>query len=80
MDSISERVKALVVKHLGVDPSKVNEGTRIVDDLGADSLDSVELIMSCEEEFGLEIPDNLDDIITVQDIIDLVEKGIDKSS
>ena len=58
MSDISERVKKIVIEHLGVDESKVTETASFVDDLGADSLDTVELVMAFEEEFGVEIPDD----------------------
>ena len=57
MSDIAERVKRIVVEHLGVDEAKVTENASFVDDLGADSLDVVELVMALEEEFGLEISD-----------------------
>ncbi len=57
-DDIAERVKKIVVEHLGVDESKVSENASFIDDLGADSLDTVELVMAFEEEFGCEIPDD----------------------
>ncbi len=57
-DDIAERVKKIVVEHLGVDESKVAENASFIDDLGADSLDTVELVMAFEEEFGCEIPDD----------------------
>ena len=57
MSDIAERVKKIVVEHLGVDPEKVTENASFIDDLGADSLDTVELVMRFEEEFGIEIPD-----------------------
>ena len=57
MGDIGERVKKIVVEHLGVEPDKVIEGASFIDDLGADSLDIVELVMAMEEEFDLEIPD-----------------------
>ena len=57
MSDTAERVKKIVVEHLGVDESKVTENASFVDDLGADSLDTVELVMAFEEEFGCEIPD-----------------------
>ena len=53
MSDTSGRVKAIVVKHLGVDDAKVTEGSSFIDDLGADSLDTVELVMAFEEEFGI---------------------------
>ncbi len=57
-DDIAGRVKKIVVEHLGVDESKVSENASFIDDLGADSLDTVELVMAFEEEFGCEIPDD----------------------
>jgi len=58
MSDISDRVKKIVVEHLGVDEGKITEGASFIDDLGADSLDTVELVMAFEEEFGIEIPDD----------------------
>ena len=58
MSDISERVKKIVIEHLGVDEEKVTETASFIDDLGADSLDTVELVMAFEEEFGIEIPDD----------------------
>ena len=55
MSDIAERVKKIVVEHLGVDEGKVSEGASFIDDLGADSLDTVELVMAFEEEFSVEI-------------------------
>ena len=70
MSEIAERVKKIVVEHLGVDEGKVNEKSSFVDDLGADSLDTVELVMAFEEEFGCEIPDDAaEKIATVEDAI-----------
>lgn len=57
MSDIATRVKQIVVENLGVDAEKVTEKANFVDDLGADSLDTVELVMALEEEFGIEIPD-----------------------
>jgi acyl carrier protein len=66
MSDIAERVKKIVVEHLGVEPDKVTEGASFIDDLGADSLDTVELVMAFEEEFGCEIPDDAaETILTV---------------
>ncbi len=56
MSDIAERVKKIVVEHLGVEADKVTENASFIDDLGADSLDTVELVMAFEEEFGCEIP------------------------
>jgi acyl carrier protein len=70
---ISARVKALIAENLGVDAAKVVEAASFVDDLGADSLDTVQLVMALEEEFGLEIPDaDAETIKTVKAAIDYV--------
>ena len=58
MSDIADRVKKIVVEHLSVDEEKVTESASFIDDLGADSLDTVELVMAFEEEFGIEIPDD----------------------
>lgn len=72
--TISERVKQLVVEHLGVEEAKVNENSSFVDDLGADSLDTVELVMKFEDEFNIEIPDTAaEKIATVKDVIAYIE-------
>ena len=74
-DSIAERVKKIVVEHLGVDEAKVSEGASFIDDLGADSLDTVELVMAFEEEFGVEIPDDAaEKISTVGDAIAYIDE------
>ncbi len=76
MSDIAERVKKIVVEHLGVEESKVSENASFIDDLGADSLDTVELVMAFEEEFGIEIPDDAaEKIQTVKDAIDYIEKN-----
>ena len=64
MSDIAERVKKIVVEHLGVEADKVTENASFIDDLGADSLDIVELVMAFEEEFGVEIPDDAAEKIT----------------
>ncbi len=70
MSDIAERVKKIVIEHLGVDEAKVTDDAKFVDDLGADSLDTVELVMAFEEEFGVEIPDDAaEKIQTVKDAI-----------
>jgi acyl carrier protein len=58
MSDVADRVKKIVVEHLGVEEAKVTENASFIDDLGADSLDTVELVMAFEEEFGIEIPDD----------------------
>ena len=74
MSDIGERVKKIVVEHLGVEADKVTEGASFIDDLGADSLDTVELVMAFEEEFGCEIPDDAaEKITTVNDAIAYIE-------
>ena len=74
MSDISERVKKIVIEHLGVDEEKVTETASFIDDLGADSLDTVELVMAFEEKFGIEIPDDAAETIqTVQNAIDYIQ-------
>ena len=74
MSDTSDRVKKIVVEHLGVDESKVNDAASFIDDLGADSLDTVELVMAFEEEFGSEISDSeAEKILTVGDAIKFIE-------
>src|SRR5258708_35238524 len=74
MSDVNERVKKIVVEHLGVDESKVTENASFIDDLGADSLDTVELVMAFEEEFGCEIPDDAaEKIVTVKDAVTFIE-------
>ena len=69
-----DKVKEIIVEQLGVDADQVKPESKFVDDLGADSLDTVELIMSFEEEFGVEIPDTeAEKIKTVQDVINYIE-------
>jgi len=75
MSDTAERVKKIVVEHLGVDESKVTDNASFVDDLGADSLDTVELVMAFEEEFGCEIPDEAaEKILTIKDAISYIEQ------
>jgi acyl carrier protein len=70
MSDVAERVKKIVVEHLGVEAEKVTEDASFIDDLGADSLDTVELVMAFEDEFGVEIPDDAaEKILTVKDAI-----------
>ncbi|HAU28792.1 MAG TPA: acyl carrier protein [Rhodospirillaceae bacterium] len=75
MTEITDRVKKIVVEHLGVDETKVTEEASFIDDLGADSLDTVELVMALEEEFGVEIPDDAaEKILTVKDAIKFINE------
>ncbi len=74
MASVEEKVKSIIVDQLGVNESEVTGSASFVDDLGADSLDTIELVMAFEEAFGIEIPDEeAEKIRTVQDAIDYVE-------
>jgi len=74
MSNIEEQVKKIVVEHLGIDEAKVNPDAKFIDDLGADSLDTVELVMAFEEKFGIEIPDEAaETILTVKNAIDFIE-------
>ncbi len=76
MADVAPRVKKIVVEHLGVEESKVTPEANFIDDLGADSLDTVELVMAFEEEFGVEIPDEAaEKIQTVQNAIEFIEKN-----
>ena len=71
---IGDKVKKMVIDHLGVDETKVTEEANFIDDLGADSLDTVELVMAFEEEFGSEISDSdAEKILTVGDAIKFIE-------
>ena len=71
MSDVATRVKKIVVEHLGVDEDKVTDNASFVDDLGADSLDTVELVMALEDEFECEIPDeDAEKITTVQNAVD----------
>tara|TARA_Y100000741_G_C18150665_1_gene517091 strand:- start:654 stop:887 length:234 start_codon:yes stop_codon:yes gene_type:complete len=74
MSTTEEQVKKIVVDHLGIDESKVMPESKFIDDLGADSLDTVELVMAFEEKFSIEIPDDAaETILTVQDAIDYID-------
>ncbi len=76
MSETADRVKKIVVEHLGVDAEKVTEEASFIDDLGADSLDIVELVMAFEEEFNVEIPDDAaEKITTVKDAIDYIDQN-----
>ena len=77
MSDISDRVKKIVVEHLGVDEDKVVDNASFIDDLGADSLDTVELVMAFEEEFGIEIPDdaaeNIENYTNLQSFFEILQ-------
>ena len=75
--NVLEKVKKIVVENLGVEADKVTEKSSFIDDLGADSLDTVELVMAFEEEFGCEIPDEeAEKILTVEDAVKYIEAHI----
>ncbi len=74
MASVEEKVKHIIVEQLGVDAEEVKEGASFVDDLGADSLDVVELVMALEEEFGLEISDeDAEKLASVKQAVDYIQ-------
>ena len=76
MSEVREKVKKIIVVHLGVDAAKVTDEASFIDDLGADSLDTVELVMAFEEEFGSEISDSeAEKILTVGDAIKFIESN-----
>lgn len=79
MENIEQRVKKIVAEQLGVNEADIKHESNFVDDLGADSLDTVELVMALEEEFECEIPDeDAEKITTVQQAIDYVNANIKK--
>jgi acyl carrier protein len=74
-DDVQKRVKKIIVNHLGISESKIQDNAKFIEDLGADSLDTVELVMAFEEEFNCEIPDSsAEKIITVKDAVDFIQK------
>ena len=76
MSDTTDRVKKITIEHLGVDEVKVTDNASFIDDLGADSLDTVELVMAFEEEFGCEIPDDAaEKILTVKDAITFIDEN-----
>ena len=76
MSDTAERVKKIVIEHLNVDAEKVTDTASFIEDLGADSLDTVELVMAFEEEFGIEIPDDAaESIVTVGDAVKYIDKA-----
>jgi len=76
MSEVREKVKKIIVDHLGVDIAKVTDEASFIDDLGADSLDTVELVMAFEEEFGSEISDSeAEKILTVGDAVKFIESS-----
>ncbi|MDB4022924.1 acyl carrier protein [Pelagibacteraceae bacterium] len=76
MSEVGDKIKKIIVDHLGVEADKVTDEASFIDDLGADSLDTVELVMAFEEEFGAEISDSeAEKILTVGDAIKFVENS-----
>ncbi|MBI3781702.1 MAG: acyl carrier protein [candidate division NC10 bacterium] len=74
MAGLEEKVKKIIVDQLGVDAAEVTSEASFIEDLGADSLDTVELVMALEEEFGLEIPDDeAEKIVTVKDAVEYIK-------
>jgi len=77
--SVEERVKEIIIEQLGVEASQVTEGAKFVEDLGADSLDTVELVMALEEEFSIEIPDeDAEKIVAVADAVNYIKEHSEK--
>ena len=75
-EDVSSKVRKIVADHLGIDEVKVTDDSSFIDDLGADSLDTVELVMAFEEEFNIEIPDDAaETIVTVQNAVDYIDKN-----
>ncbi len=74
MEALSERVNSIVTDQLGVDKESLSPEANLLDDLGADSLDVVELVMALEEEFGIEVPDDdVENMRTIRDIVQYIE-------
>ena len=77
--AVAEKVKSIIAEQLGVKQEEVTSGASFIDDLGADSLDTVELVMALEEEFGMEIPDeDAEKIATVGDAVKYIEEKSEK--
>ena len=76
-EDVKSKIKKIVADHLGIEEEKVTEEASFIDDLGADSLDTVELVMAFEEEFSCEIPDDIaEKIVTVKDAINYIEENV----
>lgn len=76
-EEVLEKVKGIIVEQLGVSDTSINMEASFIDDLGADSLDIVELIMALEEEFDIEIPDaDAEKVITVGDVVDYIKENV----
>ena len=80
-EEIFEQVKEVIADRLGVDPDEIKWESRLIEDLGADSLDNAELVMNLEEKFGIEIPDeDQTKIQTIEDIVNYIEDKLNKNS
>jgi len=80
VSDVAERVKAIIIEHLGVDAEKIKSEASFIEDLGADSLDTVELVMAFEEAFRVEIPDDESEKIqTVADAVNFLTKQLEKN-
>lgn len=78
--SLEDKVKDIIVEQLGVNPEQVTPEARFIEDLGADSLDTVELVMAFEEEFGVEVPDeDAEKLQTVGNVLEYISERVDKS-
>ena len=76
-ENVKNKIKKIVADHLGIEEEKVTEEASFIDDLGADSLDTVELVMAFEEEFKCEIPDDIaEKIVTVKDAVNFIEEKL----
>ena len=76
-EEVFERVKAIIVEQLGVTDTSVTMDASFIDDLGADSLDIVELVMAIEEEFDIEIPDtDAEKVVTVEDVVEYIKENV----
>ncbi|MDP8275523.1 MAG: acyl carrier protein [Candidatus Euphemobacter frigidus] len=79
MEDVSKKVKDIIVEQLGVNPDEITPEASFIDDLGADSLDTVELVMALEEGFGIEVPDeDAEKLTTVGGAIDYIQKNVEK--
>ena len=79
--AVAEKVKSIIAEQLGVKPEEVTDSAKFIDDLGADSLDTVELVMALEEEFGIEVPDeDAEKMTTVGDAIKYIEEKASSAS
>ena len=79
-EEIFEQVKEVIADRLGVDPDEIKWESRLIEDLGADSLDNAELVMNLEEKFGIEIPDeDQTKIQTIEDIVNYIEEKLKNS-